>query len=272
MLEKAWQLLELQFKECWEIVKNDEFYGGYALEKWRHSKQVAGTGNYIIPKIEWLKQKDSSYVEMVRTAVLLHDVCRFTEIVCKFQNRGKYDHGLGASILLQNTPMFSDMRIWLPIKHHGHIIEELYNDEVYQNISDKELQKEIRLICFIIRDADKIANLNMLVNEKDVLPLFLGQGSDDKYKDGQISEIVKENAFKPQPTPRFDGATVGDHITSYLSWFFDVYYQYSVDYCTKLNVIDGLFALFEKYCSDESFKREYTEFVKKYLQTHSFLR
>lgn len=272
MLQEAWQLLELHFNECFDIVKDNDFYRGYALEKWRHSKQVAGAGNYIIPKIDWLKDRGASYVEMVRSAVLLHDVCRFTEIAYRFNNKGEYDHGIGASEFLKHTPMFNDIRIWLPIKHHGHRIEDLYNDEVYQNIDDKNLQKEVELICFIIRDADKIANLNMLTNEKNVLHLFLGHGSGDKYKDGQLSEITKEKAFIYDSTPRFKEATVGDHITSYISWFFDTNYQYSIDYCKKLNIITKLFALFDEYCSDEEFKQKYKKFVSEYLTTHDFLR
>ncbi|MBR1600485.1 MAG: HD domain-containing protein [Alphaproteobacteria bacterium] len=272
MLKKAWQLLELHFNECYEIVKNDEFYRGYASEKWRHSKQVAGAGNYIIPKIEWLQKKSNNYVEMVKTAVLLHDVCRFTEIEHSFNKKGKYDHGVGASILLRHTPMFNDIRIWLPIKHHGHRIEDLYNDEVYENIEDKGIQKEIELICFIIRDADKIANLNMLINEANIQHLFLGTSCGDKYKDGQISQIVKDSSFKEDTTPRFQGASQADHITGYLSWFFDINYQYSVDYCEKLNVLSGLFAMFDKYCNDEEFKSRYKSFVVNYVQNHQYLK
>lgn len=271
MLKEAWQLLELQFNECYEIVKSDDFYRGYALEKWRHSKQVAGAGNYIIPKIEWLQKRSSEYVEMVRVAVLLHDVCRFTEIENGFNKKGKYDHGVGASELLKHTPMFNDIRIWLPIKHHGHRIEDLYNDEVYKNITDKELQKEVELICFIIRDADKIANLNMIINEKNILHLFLGNSCGDKQKDGQISQAVKDVAFKEDTTPRFNGATQGDHITGYLSWFFDINYKYSIDYCQKLNVVSGLFEMFDEYCNDEEFKCKYKEFVRDYLQNHQYL-
>lgn len=272
MIDKAWQLLELQFNECCEIVKNDEFYLRYAIEKLRHSKQVAGAGNYIINKIEWLKKKPQEYIEMVRTAVLLHDVCRFTEIAYRYLGKREYDHGVGGAELLQNTPMFNNILIWLPIKHHGHRIEDLYNDEVYKNISDKNLQKEVELICFIIRDADKIANLNMITNEENVLPLFLGKGCGNAVKDGAISQIVKNNAFKHDTAPRFYEATQGDRITGYVSWFFDINYVYSINYCNKLNVVHKLFRLFNKYCNDGEFKCKYIDFVKDYLQNHDFLR
>ena len=272
MLEEAWQLLKSNFDECCEIVKGNKFYYGYALEKWRHSKQVAGAGNYIISKVEWLKDKSAEYVEMVRTAVLLHDVCRFTEITYRYNGGDKYDHGVEAAAFLKQIPLFNDIRIWLPIKHHGHRIEYLYNDDEYKNINDKNIQREVELICFIIRDADKIANLNLMTHERSILPLFLGSGSGDKYKDGQLTPIIKENAFRYDTINRFADATVGDHIAGYVSWFFDINYKYSIDYCRKLKVIEGIFEIFEEYCSDEDFKQRYTIFVKEYIKTHDFLR
>ena len=43
----------------------------------------------------------------------------------------------------------------------------MYADDEYQNISNKKLQKEVEEICFIIRDADKIANLHIhIINIK----------------------------------------------------------------------------------------------------------
>lgn len=272
MLKYAWQLLDLHFNECFEIVKDNDFYRGYALEKLRHSKQVVGAGNYIIPKINWLKNKASGYIDMVNSAVLLHDVCRFTEIVYRFHDNNNYDHGVGACELLKNTPMFNDIRIWLPIKHHGHIIEDLYNDEEFQNIRDEECRKEVELICFIIRDADKIANLNMFINEPDMTELFLGKGNGDIYKDGQISAIVKEQAFKETTTPRFKDASKADRAAGYLSWFMDINYKYSIDYCAKLNIIDNIFDTFEKICKDDIFREDYKNFVRRYLSSHEFLR
>lgn len=272
MLEEAWKLLELQFDNCYNIVKDDDFYRGYALEKLRHSKQVAGAGNYIIPEISWLKDKSAEYVEMVRTAVLLHDVCRFTEIVYRFENKGKYDHGFGGGELLKNTALFNDIRIWLPVKYHGHLIEDLYKDGLYQSLAGNGLQKEVELICFIIRDADKIANLNMMVNEPGVLPLFLGESCGDKNKDGSVSEVVKDSALRCETAPRFDGASVADHITGYISWFTDMNYQYSMDYCNKLNIVEKLFGLFDRCCTDEEFKQKYTVIMREYLRSHEFLR
>lgn len=260
MLEQAYELLQRQYEQCRKIVKNDKYYSFYADEKWRHSLQVAGAGNFLLKRIEWLKNKDEDYVEMVKTAILLHDVCRFTEIVHKFRRDFSYDHGIGGAELLRNMPLFADMRIWLPIKHHGHIIEKLYEDSEYQNITDKALQEEIKNICFVIRDADKIANLHMLINEPKMHPLFWEKERVELPTDGVVSEIVKQNAFKYTTTPRFKGATVADRVIGMLSWYFDMNYVSAIDFCRKLGITDGLLKMLEDYCVDEDFKQKYRKY------------
>lgn len=271
MLQEAWKLLELQFRNSLKVLNDDVHYKNYALEKWRHSQQVAGAGNYIIPKINWLKKKSDDYIDMVKSAVLLHDVCRFTEMVYKYKFNKKYDHGVGASEFLQHTAMFNDIRIWLPIKHHGHIIERLYEDEVFQVITDTNLKKEVELICFIIRDADKIANLNMLVNEPAVQAIFLNSEIEDKERDANLSEVVKASAFRETTVARSERATAADRITGYVSWFMDINYQAAIDYCDKLMIKPKLFALFDEICADNEFKPQYKEFVNTYLRKHKFI-
>ncbi|MBP5353043.1 MAG: HD domain-containing protein [Alphaproteobacteria bacterium] len=273
MLDEAMQLLKLQFDQCMEIVGKDPYYRGYAEEKWRHSLQVFGAGNYLVRHVDWLKNKSLSYIEMVRTAVLLHDVCRFTEIAYKFNQDGACDHGVSGATLLKNTPMFHDVRIWLPIKQHGHLIEQIYMDDEYINIEDAKLRREIELICFLIRDADKIANLNMLVHEPKVYHLFFGKSKEDYVPetDGYVSERVQEKAFVETTAPRFAHGTVADYVVGYVSWFMDINYQSAMDYCNKLHLVEALFEMLENYCADESFKSKYAAFVRNYLRKHFFL-
>ena len=136
MLKKAMELLYLQYNQCMEVVKDDVYYRHYAEEKIRHSLQVAGAGNYLLRHIDWLKNKPAEYIEMVKTAILLHDVCRFAEIVKLYHGIEDYDHGIAAYEFLEHTPLFDDIRIRLPIKHHGHLIKELYADVEYQDLPE----------------------------------------------------------------------------------------------------------------------------------------
>lgn len=270
MIEQAMKLLYLQYDSCMEVVKNDKFYSYYAEEKIKHSLQVAGAGNYLVRHVEWLADKPAEYVEMVRTAVLLHDVCRFSEIAEKFRGVHQYDHGVAAYEFLRYVPPFNDIRIRLPIKHHGHIIEDLYADAEYQSLNP-DLQQEVERICFIVRDADKIANFNLVTHEPYFLPLFVDVQRVTDANELKLSDWVLKNAFAEKTIP-FPLTTIADHVVALISWYMDINYQAAMDYCSKLGVTELMFAMFDKYCIDAEFKQKYTELVRVYLQKHKFLK
>lgn len=269
MFNKAIQLLEREYINCNNQVKDNEFYKLFANEKYRHSFQVLGAGNYLIKRINWLKNKDFKYIEMVKTAILLHDIFRFEEIIEKYKGNQFFDHGIAGAEYLRKSTDFSDIRIWLPIKHHGHLIEDLYSDIDYINISDEKIKNEIEQICFIIRDADKIANLHLFTNSDKYDELFLGDIKSENS--GKISKIIAELAFRYTTTPRLPSLTSTDKMISYISWFFDVNFQYSIDFCSKLKVQDKLFTKLRELCSNREFADQYISFVSNYLNEHKFL-
>ncbi len=269
MLKHAMELLYLQYNQCYDIVKNDAHYSYYANEKIRHSLQVAGAGNYLVRHIEWLRDKPAEYLEMVRTAVLLHDVCRFSEISKSYHGDKGYDHGVAAYELLEHMPQFDDIRIRLPIKHHGHLIEDLYADEEYQNLPE-DLQNEVRLICFVVRDADKIANFKMISYEPYYLPLFMGIYRELTAEDLRVSDHVKKSAFVCT-TVQKPFCSVGDWATALLSWYLDINYRASIDFCRKFGIIDIMFQMYEQYCGDADFRQKYVAYVKEHLNAHKFI-
>ena len=270
MLKQAMELLYLQYNQCAEAVKDNAHYCYYAEEKIKHSLQVAGAGNYLLRHIEWFKNKPAEYIEMVQTAILLHDVCRFSEIAALYQGVKRYDHGVAAYEFLRYAPLFNDIRIRLPIKHHGHLIRDLYADAEYQSLSE-DMRDEVEKICFAVRDADKIANFNMLINEPYFRPLFVDMEKEITDADLQISEHILQSAYKGDTVPK-PFITLGDHVTSLLSWLEDINYQAALDYCDKLNLTEQIFAMFDKYCGNFEFKQKYAAFVRDYLQNHQFLR
>lgn len=270
MLDEALKLLKNQYDENKPKVENNEFLMGYLNEKWRHSMQVFGAGNMLVRHIDWLKEKPADYIEMVRTAVLLHDVYRFKEISLLAENK-KIDHGVEGAKFLKNIPLFSDIRIWLPIYHHGHLIEDLYADPQYQNIKDESLKKEVELICFVIRDADKIANLHMLAYEPDVHSLFYGTGTGNAAHDYSISDFARNDAFSGKTVRRASECTIADRMLGYLSWFNDINYRYSVNFCFKLKVIEKLRADFAQICNDKAFVAEYFAYFDECLRLRAFL-
>lgn len=269
MLQEAYILLKNQFDKCLNIVSDNARYTAFAKEKWRHSMQVAGAGNYLVRHIAWLENKPAAFIELVKTAVLLHDVCRFAEIVHLYHGDKGYDHGAAGGELLKNMLPYTDIRIWLPIKHHGHMIADLYNDPVYKSITDVTLREEVEKICFIVRDADKIANLHMLSNEDDIRFLFLG---DKKENDDYVPDDAKKEALSGTIVGREYRVNRAASVVTYLSWFADTNYRASIDFCEKLNVTEKLYALFDSYCKDKEFIATYTDIIGNMLKQKAYLR
>ena len=267
MIEDAILCLKNQYNENRPYVEGNDFFTYYFNEKQRHSMQVFGAGNMLVRHIDWLKNKPAEYIEMVRTAVLLHDVYRFKEIALKATENKNIDHGIEGAEFLRNIPQFSDIRIWLPIYHHGHLIE----DEQYQNIADEQIKKEVELICFVVRDADKIANLHMLAYEENMHPLFFGTGTGDAAHDYSISDFAREDVLSGKTVRRTHECTIADRMLGYLSWFNDINYQYSIEFCRKRKVIELLKSLFEQACNDKAFVEEYFAYFDECLRLRAFL-
>lgn len=271
MLKTAQELLKKEYENNnINIIENTVYHVWYH-EKWRHSMQVFGAGNYLVRHIEWLKDKPEDYIEMIKSAVLLHDIFRFKEVYLLANENKKIDHGVEGAKYLQTLPLFNDIRIWLPIYHHGHLIEDLYNDPQYQSIKNEELKKEIELICFIIRDADKIANLHMMAYEPEMRPLFLSSGSGNDSKDYSVSDFAKEDAFGGKTVRRTPECTIADRMLGYLSWYNDFNYRYSIDFCEKLNVTALLKDYFARICHDKNFVKEYFIYFDRCLRERAFL-
>ncbi len=67
---------------------------------------------------------------------------------------------------LRRIPEYDNILITLPVKHHGHLIEDFYTDSEYRNIEDRTIKEQVEKIIFTIRDADKIANFNLMMNDE----------------------------------------------------------------------------------------------------------
>lgn len=270
MLKQAYQLLASEYQKCCQIVQGNKYLTLYANEKYRHSLQVMGAGNYLLQHINKVQNISAEKFEMIKAAVLLHDIGRFTEIALKLKMQ-KCDHGVEGAEFLQSLPQFNDIRIWLPIRHHGHLINELYADEQFQQIENKVLQQEIEHTCFIIRDADKIANMNMLTHEEDILPLFLGIKKFNPQIDGILSPEVLQEAFEDRTITRSYLKTAADYSVWYISWFKDINYQISIDFCKKLDILPNLLKLLDKYCIDEKFKHDFNTHIWQYVEKRKYL-
>ena len=172
-LEKAKEILEKEYRQ-----RRAENTSGFLIEvmdeKICHSYQVLGAGKYLLQNEECFANCSDAEKDFFQSIVLLHDLGRFYEFLVAGQGI-KIDHGVYGSEMLAKIPEFNKTEAILAVKHHGHLIDKLYEDEEYQKLSENE-QEKVRRIAFLVRDADKMANLYLLVSRfEEVAPMFFSE-------------------------------------------------------------------------------------------------
>lgn len=242
LYQKAKNLLFDEYHKNYEIVKNDDYFCGYMNEKIKHSLQVAGAGNGILRNEPYFQSQTLGFVGIAKTAILLHDVFRFNEIRILYQTGQKVDHGIKGAEMLKSIPDFNNILITLPIKHHGHMIEELYNDDEYKSIADEQVKEDVKHIAFAVRDADKIANWQYLMTDFENVKTFWFKNTErtsvaemsvtPKVWQGFIHQDVINNKLVK---------TTADTMLSTLCWLFDINYAYSIKYSICLHLFDKFY-------------------------------
>ena len=149
--DKDWNFLKKHFQDAVAQVNGDETCMRVLNRKIAHSQRVLQNGILIMEHD--LPDLAPETRNLAEQALLFHDIGRFSEVVLSYQNQSmqgwgrKYDHGrLGAEILAQ-TPQYNRMEIVLAVRHHGHLIEDFYQDEFTSKSSSKSCATPINSIC-----------------------------------------------------------------------------------------------------------------------------
>ena len=116
MLDKAKQLLKQTYQSCLQEIQHIPHFKINADEKYTHSLQVLGAGNYLLKHEKFFTGKSPKFTELVKTALVLHDIARFEEIIVKYKTLQDYDHGVEGAKLLQNIPLYNDILIFFRIE------------------------------------------------------------------------------------------------------------------------------------------------------------
>lgn len=266
LYEKAKRCLEEQYHQNYEIVKESAFHRAYVNEKIRHSLQVSGAGNGILRNEAYFQGRSAEFLDIAQTAIVLHDIFRFSEVRRWFLTGEKSDHGVEGAAMLKKMPLFNDIRITLPVKHHGHMIERFYEDEEYLAIDDPKLREDVEHIIFAVRDADKIANWQILTNEFEAMrQVWLPHPDDFSADQGVISEKIWESFEKEEVVPLQYKQTNADELISVICWLFDMNYKYAVTYCYRLNLFNKFFKLFDILGIDQKKSEQVREIVRNYV-------
>ncbi|HCU59307.1 MAG TPA: hypothetical protein DIC64_04930 [Alphaproteobacteria bacterium] len=264
LYEKALKLLQKEFADNFKIVVGSQFHEAYIKEKIRHSMQVAGAGNGILAHEEYFLRQSEDFVETARIAILLHDIYRFREVRGWFETGAKIDHGEKGAELLSQTKDFNNILITLPIKHHGHMIERMYEDKTYKAL-DEATKDEVKHIAFAVRDADKIANWNLLKNEwSKMKSVWLPNPDDFSQSQTKINDELWDWFVREEVAPNTLRKTNADAAISIICWLFDMNYEYSISYCKKL----GLFENWSVILSELGVEKQKIETVKKTMKNY----
>lgn len=190
-----------------------------------------------------------SDTEIAMLAGLLHDYARFEQWT-KYKTFAdlKIDHGdLACELLFRNND----------IKNFS--LKEKYYDEIYDAIKyhnkysiPEYLTEHNKLLCKVVRDADKLDILYLLSINKSLLL------EDDKI----VSEEVREDFFNNKSIRYTDVKSYSDKIILSLAMIFDLNFKYSYEYLIERKLVDKIF---DNIINKNIFK-EYFEYIKKYIE------
>ena len=262
-LKQAKDLLAKEYK-----LRRAENAKGFRLEvmdeKIRHSYQVLGVGNFLLKHEPYFANFSEEEKDYFRATVLLHDVGRFYEIL-KIGEGERIDHGVHGAEMLYKIPEFSAPDVVLPVRHHGHLIEALYEDEEYQALSD-EMKDRVKHITFLVRDADKLANFYLLVSLfEEMSPLFFVESAFKNPHNKYLTDVAKGDFLAHRTVLVNHITNFAEKALGYLSWVYDLNYDASFVYMDKLSIVSRLEKLFERYIDKNEAKIMYAE-LDKYIR------
>ena len=267
-LAKAKKILESEYHEHYAQYKND-YQMAFMDEKIKHSYQVLGAGNFILNHESCFADCSAEEKEYLQAMVLLHDVARFYEILVVGEGRG-FDHGVYGAKMLSLIPEFNAVEIILPIKHHGHLIEALYDDEEYK-VLPFDVQEKVRRNAFLVRDADKLANFYLLASHYETVRdvFFVSKKYISPYDKSPSFEMLERyNAYSSSIPVSFK-KNFADEALLICAWVYDLNYNASFEFMKRLRIVPKLFEHFSQYWnSDDRLKYEQTmqEYIRKRLE------
>ena len=263
-LEEAKKILNQEYKEKYALAHTD-YQKKFMDEKIKHSYQVLGAGNFLLKHEACFAECSPEKKDYYQAIVLLHDICRFYEVLER--EKGHFiNHGVCGGAFLAQTKLFNHKDAVLSVRHHGHLIERLYEDTDYKDL-DLEERKHVESIAFLVRDADKLANLYLLAHDFEKMRkiFFVSRYCSHPFRK-TVSDKILEDFMAHRSVDRGNANTFSDFTLIFLGWLYDLRYKSSFVFLKKLHVIEQLISHFSKYWRKRDidiFKKEITTFVQR---------
>lgn len=261
------------YREAAAKVPADSFFRQTMNHKFKHSVEVLHIGQTILHNTPELKNASPEFIKLAETALLFHDVGRFEEAYKQYKAQKKniiitassntYDHGLIGYKLLKKNQQYNDIRILFALKWHGKIKEDIICSADWQKASRSTDFETIKQILFLVRDADKLANLyhiktyNHLEKElfyRQLTPIALH---------APLSPAVWQQ-FSERRTILFSNVySFADRILLVLSWIFDLNYQATKQIFNNNGYTEYLLDLLSKYHQNANDISKITSIIKE---------
>ena len=236
-----------EFKKLLDSYNNHEQIG---LDlKVKHTYQVVENAKKLANKLN-LNEEDKTLAELI---ALLHDIGRFEEL--KVTNRfdsSKFDHAKhGVKMLFEDGLI----KKFVEDRKYDEIIKKAVENhslkEIEKGLSEKEL-----LHAKIIRDADKLDNYRVKIEEK-VETIFPGKMKErSELENSTITDKVYETVKNKNCVDIKDRKTILDFWVCVLAFAFDFNFNESYELVKKENYINRLIDRFDYKNKDSKEKME----------------
>ena len=188
---------------------------------------------------------ENETIELATLIGLLHDIGRFEQfkIYQTYSDLESIDHGdLGADILKQNNFIRNFIK---EAKYDEIILKSVQNHNKYKIADD--LNKEEKLFCKIVRDADKIDILY------EAIEIFWKKGREeiqnDLISDKVYNEFLNKKLIKKDKNMKKNGI---DKLVLMLAFVFDINFHESLEILKKEDYLNKILNNFD-------FKRQDTK-------------
>jgi len=191
--------------------------------------------------------------EIAMLVGLLHDYARFEQWTKykTYSDLKSIDHGD-----LAVKRLFDDNEIV------NYCTNQKYYDEIYDAIKyhnkysyPDNLSEHNKLLCKVIRDADKLDIFYLLGINKDLIV----------EDDNLISDNVKEEFYNNKLLKHTDVKNKSDDVVLKLAMVFDLNFKYSYKYLKEYKLIDKIYENIE---NKNKFK-PYFDYINKYIEERS---
>lgn len=204
----------------------------WLCHKIRHTYGVLDVAQKIINTDKNLYLLGSEIKRNMELWCLLHDIWRF------YQHDGnnlistsKFDHGDKWFEILVDE--WVDIKsVLLSVKYHNKLdINDMYSDNLYID-SDKKEKTEIDIVTKLVRDADKLQNLEyLLFDYNNTLENFNKKiyKSDKVVPDNYISNVNIEYLENNKMILHKNIKSIAERYCWTLSWLFDINFEWTKD-------------------------------------------